>query len=134
MTLYYFAYNKRVSVDAGVEKTETATNLLRELFPDRAFKLKQVIIAVDPDKDVEGRIVVARNQSAMPYPSESPEAKAGYIAQAAFGTGQHITRNIIFKEDVEFDQNDSLNIIYNVRNAGTETEVVDTYITLIVEA
>jgi len=142
MTKYYFSLRYGETIPAGSSVSRVISNVLREIFPDKPFKIHQISILLRSNTNTGDLVIVyiARNVGDFPSASTTPEAKAGLIKAFGFnkteadGTWQNLSEVVNYKPPLEFDKDDSLNIIISAGNTGASDREVYFDLNLVVEA
>ena len=127
VTKYYFAFNVYADpIAAGAEFNRIYSNLLREIFPDKAFRLKRISLIcranTNPGDEVE--FGVFRNVESYKAGTEEYALTAGVIWFRVFtkvqadGQDESWNADIEFPEGIEFDKDDSLNIRCRALNSA----------------
>lgn len=139
MHYYYLWWNK--DTGAGADETTTLANVLREIIPDKPFKIHKIIIDMRSANAPGGGLDVGvfRNVSTLSGGTSTPSIAAGLIAFVSFrkqaAEGTYESKNyVVEKPAMDFDKDDSLNItIRSINTGGASTNNNDVKIILWVE-
>jgi len=129
----YFTLNWKITVPAGGTKTSIVQNVLREIYPDRPFKIHKIVVAIDQGADVRSAVTFGRNVTGVGTAQDPPTLSAGCLGRLYFNKGEINTKVLDPPQPIEIDKDDSFNVQLYGANTGSSDEDLYAFITLYVE-
>ena len=132
-------YEAMTLVPAADVSVITLDGLLRDILPDRGFRIHSIDLTLSSAIEVGDTAAVSLAKNVSPLPTALAEGVGVAHGILAYFSLSHVAAAAVvesashflpFPEPLDFDQNDSLNLRLGAANAAATPQEVMTYVTI----